>query len=195
MRLSPLPLTLAVGLLLPAIAHCQTAAPAPAVATASKPVLAFTATRKRLEREEANRGSEVVTEEQWVYEVTVENRGFNEVRGLEIEYRVFVFDDRGRGSDHRVPLKKSAGTTTIEALPRSGKTTFQTEPQRIVKSQLNPDWVYTDGTSPRITDRLKGIWIRVKQNGQQVAEWMNPSTLNDKERWEMSPAQPGKRAP
>jgi len=197
-----LPLLLLAGLLVfTPTGHSQTptstapaARPSPTVA-APKPVLIFSATRRRLESEGSARGNEMVTEEQWVYDVTIENRSFSEARALEIEYRVFVFDDRGRSGDRRQPMRKSMGSTTIESIPRSGKASFQTEPQRIVKTQLQPDWNYLDGRDPRSADRLKGLWIQVKQNGQLVAEYINPTTLKDKERWEMAPPVPGKPKP
>jgi len=53
----------------------------------------------------------------------------------------------------------------------------ESDPVELNKSNLVGAWIYSDGAKPNAHDRLVGLAVRVYENGQQFAEFANPSTL------------------
>jgi hypothetical protein len=45
------------------------------------------------------------------------------------------------------------------------------------KSNLIGNWIYSSGAKPNAQDTLVGLAVRVYQDGQQFAEFANPSAL------------------
>src|SRR5207302_2727211 len=130
----------------------------------------------------ASDGGANVTKEHWTYDVTVENRTFKELTNLEIKYAIF-FKQEQLGVKSAAEAHHQNGSYNMPALKPHEKRSFTTDQVELKKSNIVGNWIYTSGAKPNAQDTLLGLAIRVYQNGQQFAEYANPSTLN-KEKWE-----------
>ncbi|MEY2492030.1 MAG: hypothetical protein QOH24_981 [Verrucomicrobiota bacterium] len=122
------------------------------------------------------------TKENWIYELTIENKTFKELNGLEVRYAIF-FNKEKLGVKAAPTVQHQNGTLNIPALKPHEKQTFSTDAVELDKANLVGEWHYTNGAKPGAHDTLVGLALRIFQNGQQFAEYANPSTLL-REKWE-----------
>ena len=127
-------------------------------------------------------GSRFHSQEQWAYDVTVENKSFKPLEGLELRYVVFSKHEKF-GSTDPAETKRANGSLTIGSLKPHEKKSFTTNSVEIDKTQLDGDYYFPSGGKQKAQDSLVGCWVRVYQNGQQIAEYANPSTLL-REHWD-----------
>lgn len=141
----------------------------------------FLAERKRFEFDRSGNEHTVTTREKWGYKVTIENKMFRSVTGLEIQYREFKLDDALRGVSTLVGI---GGSNALPALETGQKFTFETTPVEVERLELRPGWSYNDGAKAKVKDALAGVWIRVLNGGEVVFEWQSPSDLKSHTKWE-----------
>jgi hypothetical protein len=122
------------------------------------------------------------SKEHWRYDVTVENKTFKDMSGLEVKYITF-YKPEELGTREEKKLQRQNGSFSIPVLKPHEKKSFSTNPVELKNAQLTNDYYYADGGRQAAHDRLEGLWVRVYQGGQQVGEYANPSTLM-KEKWE-----------
>ena len=120
--------------------------------------------------------------ENWVYDVTIENKTFKELAGIEVKYAIF-FKQEKLGVKANATSQYQSGAFTIPVLRSHEKKSFSTDAVELKKSSLAGDFVYSNGAKPNAQDTLAGLALRVYQNGQQFAEYANPSNLM-REKWE-----------
>jgi hypothetical protein len=128
-------------------------------------------------------GDANVTKEQWGYEVTLENKTFKDLTGLEIKY-ITYYKQAQLGSKAAPVLRHKSGSSTIETIKGHEKSEFKTDKIELKKSSLAGGYTYADGAKISVQDALAGLWIRVYQNGAQIAEFAKPSSLPSKEKWQ-----------
>lgn len=148
----------------------------------------FAARRFSDGRETGKTSSRKTRVENYGYIVTVTNRTAIDLEGLEIEYRTFALrGDVGETGQNR-KLETHFGTARIEKLSAQKKEEFKTETIPLSFVALRPGWVFgnrngSTSNQRRITDDLGGIWVRVKQNGELIAEYCTPSKLKETQSW------------
>jgi hypothetical protein len=130
----------------------------------------------------ASDGGASTTKEHWHYEVTVENKTFKEIDNLEVKYAIF-YNQEKLGVKTGPTVQHQNGSFTIPALKPHEKKAFTTDPVELKKANLVGAWHYSSGAKPNAQDTLVGLALRISQNGQQFADYANPSTLG-KEKWE-----------
>ena len=136
---------------------------------------------KRLEREETVSADSKSTKEKWCYEITLELLGFKPAEGIEVQYRMFVQDETpGLVANKKV---RKEGKHEIAVLKPREKVSFQTVTTNIETYKLSGYTYYTNGARAASADKLHGIWVRVIQKGQTVAEFCRPISLKTKEKW------------
>jgi hypothetical protein len=140
------------------------------------------AKRVSQEAKKASDGGAATTKEHWVYDVTIENKTFKDVANLEVKYIIF-FKQEQLGVKAEATPRQQTGSTTIDLLKPHEKKSFSTDSVELNKANLVGNWIYHSGAKPNAQDTLVGLAVRVYQNGQQFAEYANPSTLA-KEKWE-----------
>jgi hypothetical protein len=131
---------------------------------------------------QASDGGAAVTKEHWVYEVTIENKTFRPLSDLELKYLIFLTKEK-LGVKAGAASNRQNGSVTVGSLQPHEKKTVTTEAVELSKAHLVGNWIYSSGAKPNANDSLVGVWVRVMQNGQQFAEYANPSTLL-KEQWQ-----------
>ena len=129
-------------------------------------------------------GSVATTKERWVYDVTVENKTFKEQANIEIKYIIFVNGERlGQKAAAAPAMRRQSGSVTLPSLKSHEKKALATDPIELKKANLVGGYYYPSGAKPGAQDALAGLWVRVYQDGQQIGEYANPSTLL-REKWE-----------
>jgi len=116
------------------------------------------------------------TKEHWVYDVTIENKTFNELANLELTYVIF-FKQEPLGVKAAPRPRQQSGSFSIDSLKSHEKKSLTTNPVELNKSNLVGHWHYESGAKPNAQDTLVGLAVRVYQGGQQFAEFANPSAL------------------
>ena len=141
-----------------------------------------TSTKKRFDVSRSATESTKSVKEQWGYTITIENKSFQNLEGLDVEYRQYKFDDVRKGGGS---LKPVPGATKIPSLANGAKFKFDTQPVEIDKQELKAGWSYNDkSTKEKLTDALQGYWLRILKDGQVVFEYQNPPELTKKTKWE-----------
>ena len=139
------------------------------------------------EREKTNRATRAV--KNYGYLVTLENQTTIDLNDLSIEYRIFVWrGDIGKRGQNR-DLERHSGFATIPELPSRSRSSFKTDTIELTSITLRPGSVFGSRDHPnsnqrRIQDDLHGVWVRVMEKGELIAEFASPSTLLRNESWE-----------
>jgi hypothetical protein len=124
-----------------------------------------------------------VSKEHWNYDVTVENKTFKSLTGIEVKYVIF-YKTEELGSKAEPKTERVTGSNAIAELRPHEKKSFNTNSAELNKSHLTGHWYYSGGERIKAEDTLSGAWFRVYQNGQQIGEYANPSTLITQQKWE-----------
>ena len=130
----------------------------------------------------SRRGHVTKAKEHWSYDVTVENKTFQDLSGLEMKYVIFFNKEKLAARDPAASRRQS-GSLTIGSLKPHEKKTFTTDAIELDSARLASNYYYSDGGRQKAQDTLGGLWLRVYKEGQQLSEYANPSVLT-KERWE-----------
>lgn len=156
----------------------------------------FTTEQKKLDSTTGSGGIGInSTKEKWAYKVTMENKSFKDAPNIEIKYLTFMRPDQAGEKQvlSKVKLKRSKlGSVKLAVLKNFDKYTFVTDPMMLIQTQLQPGYGWANGASPRSKDALRGLWLRVFVDGQQVCEFANPPELKEKEKWEDAGSMDGK---
>ncbi|MBV9009988.1 MAG: hypothetical protein JO354_12605 [Verrucomicrobia bacterium] len=130
---------------------------------------------------EAN-GTRTVSSERWNYEVTLENKSFRPLSGLEARYIIFYKTEQ-LGSKEPAEQQRQSGTFSLDAMQAHEKKTFTSNAVELKHSHLTGHWFFPAGERIKADDTLVGIWVRVYQGDQLLGEYANPSTLA-REQWQ-----------
>lgn len=147
----------------------------------------FTVAQKKLGATQQNRSRHTTeTKEEWAYKVTIENKSFKDVANVEIKYITFMKPDPEgtKVLTGQIKLKRKQGETNAPLIKNFDKFSFTTDSVVLIGTQLDAGWVWMSGANPRSKDALKGLWLRMFVDGRQVAEFIDPPGLKEKETWE-----------
>jgi len=121
----------------------------------------------------------VLTTTKWAYDVELTNRTRNDLKGAEIEYRIFYEDEIYFLRTTPYPGKGMQRDGESVKLPEMGFNAFgkfTTPPVELDTYRYDP----TRGEKEYRKDKLIGIWIRVVKNGETIAEYKsNPTIMGD----------------
>ena len=120
--------------------------------------------------------------EEWVYDVTIENKTFKDMANVEVKYLIFYKTEKLGVKADPTPATK-AGAAPVGLLKAHEKKTITTDAVELKKANLVGEFHYASGAKINVQDTLTGVWVRVFQDGQQIGEYANPSNLT-KEKWE-----------
>ena len=117
------------------------------------------------------------TKEHWVYQLTIENKGFHDLTGLQVKY-VILYTREKLGEKASGKTERKTGSFSIPVLKSREKLTFKTDTVELNKAVLVGGWHYSSGAKPSAQDALAGVVLRVEQSGQVFAQFANPSNLS-----------------
>lgn len=148
----------------------------------------FSAEQAQLDGNYDNGADSLTVTSHWVYKVTIENRSFKDVPGLEAKYIVFVKHETYGGADHSRVIERKAVSQTLDLLKNAAKWTFNTdaiEMHKLLQSLTETASKKTLApTNVKQKDSLNGIWLRIYQNGAQIGEYIYPAGLAQSQKWD-----------
>ena len=141
---------------------------------------------KMLGAEKKQKAGVTLAKEEWVYQITIENKSFKDAQNVSIKY--IIFEQPQNASEvgkSKEDLVRKLGGKESPLMKNFEKVTFASEPIERNSIQLKPGYVWTSGSGKRQSkDSLDGLWIRVFVNGQQATEFTYPPSLSTREKWD-----------
>ncbi len=125
----------------------------------------------------ANDGGANHTKEHWVYQLTIENKSFHDLTGLQVKY-VILYTHEKLGEKASGKPERKTGILPITALKSREKLTLKTDALELGKASLVGNYIYSSGARPNAQDSLVGVVLHVEQNGQIFAQFANPSSFS-----------------
>ena len=125
----------------------------------------------------ASDGEATRTKEHAVYQLTIENKSFHDLTGLQVKY-VILYTHEKLGEKASAKPKRKTGSFSITTLKARETLTFKTDAVELDKAVLVGDYIYHSGAKPNAQDALAGVVLHVEQNGQIFAQFANPSNLS-----------------
>jgi len=119
-----------------------------------------------------------------LYEIKVTNSAFKATPASEARYLIFVERQRPATRPTEDVVEKLKGEAALPAL-KSGETkNLESEPFVLWTGSLESGYYFENGGRIRTKDRLVGIWVKIFQDGKEVAEYANPSSLVSQHQWQ-----------
>ena len=137
----------------------------------------------------AKSGIELQTSQQWVGEIKVENLAFKPTAEIELRYILFVKRQDVKQNAEMDQMEQVKGTIKVGSLKGREKGTFLTSEVTLFQQQIKANWVYVDKSGKEIgkrkaEDAVMGVWVKLFSGEAELADYANPSTLKQKNKWE-----------
>ncbi len=150
-------------------------------------------------RDETKVKGEIITTDQWGYNVTVGNQTRRKGENLRADYVLYVSQATlKQGVQAKAAQIHRGGTWTIASIDLMGSVSFHTTSIPTKKIELQPGWSWSKtGNTDQVIDTLDGIWLRLYQGETMIAEFVSSDSLR-KGGWPSDApkppsAQPGRR--
>lgn len=158
----------------------------PCIALAGDGDIDFSCVTRKVDQKTTQSGTDtkaiIIDTEDWQYVVTLANNTFNDMKDIEVRYIIFTKSEE-LGTVAGVRVGRQYGSAKIDVLKAHDKTEFNTDAVKLQKASLPPTSYYPNGARMHGEASLSGLWIRIYQNGNLIAEMSRPSDLASKEKW------------
>jgi|GEM_PF-1177896 len=146
----------------------------------------ITASRKKCEVTDGKKvmGNTTMVPEGVLYEIKVTNGAFKDAPKTEARYMVFVERQKPATRSSEDVVEKIKGKAAVPALRSRATEAFKTEPVTLWNGSLKGGFYYENGGRIRTKDRLVGIWVKLFEDGNEVGEYVNPTTLASQHEWQ-----------
>jgi len=115
------------------------------------------------------------------YELRLQNQSLGELSKLNVEYIVFVQRQKlGERMTDPPRIERVSGSEAVAALNNREPLSVMTTDFTLHKGALGGGWTYNNGGRLRAEDSVIGVWVRISQDGQLVAEYANPSSVKSR---------------
>ncbi|MDB2673762.1 SHD1 domain-containing protein [Akkermansiaceae bacterium] len=121
--------------------------------------------------------------DQWVYETNLENKSRVKLEGLEMSYRVYVDPIASVKVTMDSPPKFYGGRQKVSSVEDGATVMVRTGPVPLTELELDPGFVFRDGSRNDLEDKLEGIWIKVWHGDKKVAEFKSNNSTVKKAKW------------
>lgn len=125
-----------------------------------------------------------VSSQNWTGEVKIKNRAFKPSPELEARYIIFVKRQKIGQKENQELIDKVKGTSKIASMKPGALSSFLTSDVPLFQGHMAAGWITAEGGRQSSQDAVSGIWLRLYAGGVQVAEYINPTTLSGKFKWE-----------
>lgn len=142
----------------------------------------ISASRKKLDEQKSRVPGETLTHTEIAYMVTVTNKTFRTLPEVEVKYMLF-YEDVQPGSTDKPSTRRIKGKESLANLESNRPVTFETQPVKLSKSELDGNVYWGSGAKSRSKDSVAGIWFRAYAGGKLIGEYANPSTVTKKFDW------------
>ena len=121
--------------------------------------------------------------DKWGYEVNLQNKSRVDLEGLEMSYRIYVDTEASSKIGFDSPPKFYGGRTKVSSVADGAEVVVTTGPVPLVELELDPDFVFRDGSRNDLEDKIEGIWIKIWHGKKKVAEFKSNSSTVKKAKW------------
>ncbi|HSI13638.1 MAG TPA: hypothetical protein VK961_16455 [Chthoniobacter sp.] len=112
------------------------------------------------------------------YELRLQNQTTGDLAKLSVDYVVFVQRQKlGERTTDPARIERFSGTGPVELLNKTAPQSIMTTDFTLHKGALGGGWTYHNGGRLKAEDTVVGVWVRVSQEGQVIAEYANPSSV------------------
>ncbi len=147
--------------------------------------------KKRASRDTRREGPVEVTYETWLYKVEVENLSKVELSGLELHYKIYKTAKAdanearylAEGLTREGPFLVRKAKIDLKPVAHLTSVNAETETMPISKSELDPDYYYTDGEKSNKKDEMDGFWIKIFHEGKEVHEIKSSHSALKNAKW------------
>lgn len=149
--------------------------------------LQFTVERKKVDAVGAKPtelGGAANRSETWHYQVKVQNDGFKPTAALQAKYIVFVERQELGKKIGTETIEKVNGTATLQPMATGATAQFTTSDITLKESSLIGNSFYLNGGRIHAKDSIRGVWIKLFDGTKEVDQYVNPSTIATKEKWQ-----------
>ncbi|MDR3401811.1 MAG: hypothetical protein P4L99_04855 [Chthoniobacter sp.] len=113
-----------------------------------------------------------------VFEFKLQNQTLADLTQLTVNYILFVERQKlGARLDQPSPVDRITGTQNIDVLSNRAPQSITTSEITLNKQTMGGGWTYNNGGRLRAEDSVVGVWVRVLQGGEVIAEYANPPTV------------------
>jgi len=132
---------------------------------------------------EPNSGPRVKTSRKWSGTVKINCHTPKTSSELEVRYIIFVkWEHIGqKGPD---TIEQVKGNSKVTALKLGSSTTVPTSEITLNQGHMGPGWRPREGGATFTQDGVVGVWIKLFDGTTQVAEYVDPTNLPEKNKWE-----------
>ena len=128
---------------------------------------------------------ELKTSQNWVGEIKLENLTFKPSPDLELRYIVFVKRQELAQKAGMDQIDQVKGTIPVKSLQSREVATFPTSEVTLRKQALSGRFSgYVGGGNTKAEDAVLGVWVKLFNGQTEVMEYINPTTLKAKNKWE-----------
>jgi hypothetical protein len=143
----------------------------------------ITVDRKREKGGSGGNQATVKASQNWTGEVNILNRAFNASPNLTARYVIYVKRQKLGEAENAERIDKVSGTFNVPSIKGGTKASFTTIDVVLNNAHMAPGWKMVEGRQSA-QDSLVGIWLRLYNGQVQVAEYINPTTLTAKFKFE-----------
>ncbi len=130
-------------------------------------------------------GENTTAIEEVFYEIKVASNAFKETVPVTARYKIVVERQEIGKKAGLETFDRVAGEAPVKALAPRASESVKSELIKLRTQSLTGKWHYTDGGRIKTQDSLVGIWVKLfDENGTEVGEYINPSTLSRKHQWD-----------
>lgn len=136
---------------------------------------------KKVNGGNAENGVPIKNDEAVHYELRLQNQTIGDLPKLSVDYVVFIQRQKlGEKMSDPPHIDRVTGTEAIELLNNRAPQSVMTSDFTLHKGSLGGGWTYNNGGRTKAEDTVVGVWVRVMQDGQLVAEYANPSSCKSR---------------
>ena len=129
----------------------------------------------------AYNGVAAKNEETVHYELRLQNQTIGDLSGLKVDYIIFVQRQKlGERMTDPPKIERIAGSQPVDVLNNRDPKSVMTTAFALHKQTLGGGWSYTNGGRVRAEDSVGGVWVRISQGDQMIAEYINPSSVKSR---------------
>lgn len=115
------------------------------------------------------------------YELRLQNQTTGDISAINVEYVIFLQRQKlGERMTDPPRIDRVNGSQTVEVLNNRDPQSVMTKDFTLHKGSLGGGWTYNNGGRLRAEDSVLGVWVRISQGGQLIAEYANPSSAKSR---------------
>jgi hypothetical protein len=128
-----------------------------------------------------DRGVAAKNDETVHYELRLQNQTIGDLSKLNVEYVVFVQRQKlGEKLSDPPHIDRVSGSQAVDVLNNREPQSVVTTDFTLHKGSLGGGWTYNNGGRIKAEDSVAGVWVRISQDGQLIAEYANPSSVKSR---------------